>query len=200
MNPYQVTRDFEAALRGYCGSPYAVVVNSCTAAIHLAARWQHYNMGARTVIVPARTYPSVPMSILHAGHTVEFNDSWDGAGAYELTPIKVWDCARRFTSGMYVGGFQCVSFSSSKILGIEQGGAILHDHRDADNWFRRMRFDGRTEGIDMMDDSFDLIGHHCLMPPGIAAQLLLKLHHLPLENADLPAREYPDLRLHKAFK
>lgn len=201
MNPYQVTADFEAALRGYCGAPYAVAVNSCTAAILLALKWSNMrNPHYRCVEIPARTYPSVPMAAKLAGCDIRFVDA-EWIGAYRLAPSPVWDCARRFTSGMYVSGqYQAVSFSSSKILGLEQGGAILHSDRDADAWFRKMRFDGRTEGVSIMDDSFDVVGHHCLMPPGIAGQLLLKLHHLPRTNADLPAREYPDLREHRAFQ
>ena len=120
------------------------------------------------------------------------NDKW--RGAYHLDPLPVWDSARRFTSGMYIRGqFQCVSFSAAKILGIEQGGAILHDHEDADAWFRRMRFDGRTEGVNPLDEDFKEIGMHCIMLPSIAAQGLLRLHHLPRHNEDMPDYPYPDL-------
>jgi len=200
-SPYQVTKDFEAELRGYCGAPYAVAVNSCTAAILLALIWwQKRHTWVSDIECPSHTYPSVPMSIRRAKLNPKFVDTqW--RGAYRLPPSDVWDCARRFTSGMYVSGqFQCVSFSSSKILGIEQGGAILHDNRDADIWFRKMRFDGRTEGVDPKDDTFDLIGYHCLMLPSIAAQLILKLHHLPRHNDDLPDYPYPDLSRHPAFR
>ena len=102
---------------------------------------------------------------------------------------------------MYVAGqYQCVSFAAAKILGIEQGGAILHDNPEADVWFRRMRFDGRTEGVDPRDDTFDLVGHHCIMLPSISAQGLLRLHHLPKHNEDMPDYPYPDLSKHLAFK
>jgi len=202
MNPYQVTRDFESALCDYTGAKYAVAVNSCTAAILLACLWfyERDGMRRREITIPARTYPSVPMAIKQAHHKVFFrNFAW--RGAYQLDPLPVWDSARRFTSGMYIPDqFQCVSFSSSKILGIEQGGAILHDTPEVDSWFRKMRFDGRTEGVATVDDTFDVIGHHCLMPPGISAQLLLKLFHLPKHNEDLPTIAYPDLSLHPAFK
>ena len=122
-------------------------------------------------------------------------------GAYQLEPLPIWDSARRFTSGMYrAGQFQCVSFSASKILGAEQGGAILHDNREADAWFKRMRFDGRTEGLATINDHFYLIGHHCLMIPSVAATLLVRLYHLPKHNEDLPEVEYPDLSKHPAFQ
>ena len=207
-NPYQGTKDFESALCEYTGAPYAVAVNSCTAALMLACEWQSSKRfagvslsGALLVArIPRKTYVSVPQAIMRAGILVDWSDE-EWRGAYQLKPLPVWDCARRFTSGMYVPGqFQCVSFSASKILAAEQGGAILHDDQKADAWFRRMRFDGRTEGVDPMDDSFDLVGHHCLMLPSVAATLLLRLYHLPKHNEDLPMREYPDLSKHTAFK
>lgn len=197
---YQVTRDFERALCEYTGAKYAVAVGSCSVAIELAMRWMIKTLPGLYVTLPKRTYPSVPMSCAHAGFGIFFEDrKW--RGAYQLKPYPVYDCARRFTSGMYVPGqYQCVSFSSSKILGIEQGGAILHDDDAADPWFRRMRFDGRTEGVATIDDNYREIGLHCIMLPSIAAQLLLKLSFLPKHNEDLPEIEYPDLSKFEVFK
>lgn len=202
---YQVTRDFERALCEYTGAKYAVAVGSCSVGIELAMRRIKANMVALTgfiprAAIPRRTYPSVPMSCVNAGFRVEFEDiKW--RGAYQIRPWAVWDCARRFTSGMYVPGqYQCVSFSSSKILGIEQGGAILHDDDAADPWFRRMRFDGRTEGVATVDDNFREIGLHAIMLPSIAAQLLLKLSFLPKHNEDLGVIDYPDLSKFECFK
>ena len=209
IDAYAVTRQFERELCAYTGAKYAVAVNSCTAAIQLAVRYSliatipkplHALLKPSPIQIPKRTYPSVPMSIVHAGGRPIFRDeSW--RGAYQLKPLSVWDSARRFTSGMYIPGqFQCVSFSSSKILGIEQGGAILHDSVKADPWFRRMRFDGRTEGLATVDDNFREIGLHVIMLPSIAAQLLLKLSFLPKHNEDLPIIPYPDLSKFEVFK
>ena len=205
--PYAVTRRFEDRLCQYTGASYAVALNSCTAALLLAVQWCGTFKGGgptRTlphwVEIPRRTYVSVPCAIINAGAHVKFRDE-DWRGVYQLRPLPVWDCARRLTSGMHIPGqFQCVSFAASKILGAEQGGAILHDNDKADAWFRRMRFDGRTEGMDPYEDTFDLIGHHCLMIPSVAATLLVRLHHLPKVNSDLPFYDYPDLSKHKAFQ
>ena len=204
MSPYQVTADFEQALCNYTGARYAVAVNSCTAALLLAIQWHRHKAGACYGIpecnIPRRTYVSVAAAIWNAGYMTTWRDE-EWRGAYQLKPLPVWDCARRFTSGMYVPDqFQCVSFSASKILAAEQGGAILHDNAEADAWFRRMRFDGRTEWVDPMEDTFDLIGHHVIMLPSVAATLLVRLYHLPKHNEDLPEREYPDLSKHPAFK
>ncbi len=199
-NPYQITRQLESELCNYTGAPFAVCVGSCSVALQLALMRVVQPRYCNTITIPKRTYVSVPMAIKLAGFYVGWRDE-DWRGAYKLAPYPIWDCARRFTSGMYVPGqFQCLSFSSSKILGIEQGGCILHDDPEADDWFRRARFDGRTEEVSTHDDNFDIVGLHAIMLPSIAAQLVLKLHHLPKHNEDLPRISYPDLSKHKAFQ
>lgn len=188
-SPYLVTQHFEEALSEYTGAPFVCCLNSCTAALLLACSW----FLPRAVRIPRYTYCSVPQAIVRAGHEVIFENR-DWRGAYQLEPLPVWDSARRFTSSMYITGqYQCISFAAAKILGIEQGGAILHDNEDADAWFRKMRFDGRTEGVDPRDEEFKLVAHHCIMLPSVAAQGLLRLHHLPKYNEDMPDYPYPDL-------
>ena len=87
---------------------------------------------------------------------------------------------------------ECVSFHWSKILGLQQGGAILHDDPLADKWLRKARFDGRTEGVAPKDDNF-ILGWHAYLSPEIAALGLVRLSFLPKHNADLPNDDYPDL-------
>lgn len=233
MDPFKVVREFEAALCEYTGAPFAVAVNSCTMALLLAVAW-HLRPGSKyqnedpieipKIEIPKRTYCSVPMSIVHGGGWPVFSDE-DWRGAYQLKPLPVWDCARRFTSGMYKGKVPvlappqindgslsivdipmdcsgqmlCVSFHHSKILGDSQGGAILHDDPEADEWLRRARFDGRTEGVAPKDDDI-MLGWHVYMSPDVAARLLWKLSKLPLHNEDLPNDDYPDLSLMAVFK
>lgn len=201
MHGHQITREFEKALCEYTGAPYAVAVNSCTMALLLACAWMKMRCQQQEIFIPKRTYIGVPMAIIHAGHRVCFHlDDW--AGEYELVcpaDVKVWDAARRFTSGMYHGGFQCVSFHWSKILGLSQGGAILHDNAGADYWLRRARFDGRRESVHPTHDTFDMLGWHCYMSPEVAAHGLMKLALLPRHNADLPNSDYPDLSLAPIF-
>jgi dTDP-4-amino-4,6-dideoxygalactose transaminase len=196
MNAFQVVRDFEKAVADYTGAKYCVTVNSCTMALLLACKY----LDVGTVTIPKRTYVSVPMSIMHAGGCVDF-DNVEWRGMYRLRPYPIWDAARRFTSGMYrAGQYQCVSFHWSKILGIQQGGAILHDDDDADRWFRKARFDGRTEGVAPKDDSFDTLGYHCYLSPEVAAEGLVRLSFLPKHNEDLPNSDYPDLSQIELFK
>jgi dTDP-4-amino-4,6-dideoxygalactose transaminase len=204
FNPHQVTKDFEWALSSYTGAPYVVCVNSCTMALLLCCKY----VGVGEVTLPKFTYQSVPMSVIHAGGTVKFEDRpWKGA--YRLWPYRIYDAARRFTTNMFAttgraregeNKYVCVSFHASKILGLEQGGAILHDCPDADVWFRRARFDGRTEGVAPRDDKDHMLGYHCYINPSTSAQGLLKLHSLPRRNDDLENSPYPDLSTWDEFK
>lgn len=187
--------------------------------------------GAPAIEIPKRTYVGVPYAIQEAGGRPTFRDySWNPPGFYQLSPLPVWDCARLFTGGMYrgerehgtVGGrlpsgkcyeinlhetanfegqMQSVSFHWSKTLGIQQGGAILHDNPEADSWLRRARFDGRAEGVAPKDDTFPLRrAWHCYLSPETAAAGLVRLSHLPRNNDPLPPDAYPDLSQIEAFK
>ena len=206
MNPYQIVKDFEAALCEYSGSKYAVTTNSCTMALLLACAWHKYNfkilegLSANYIEIPKWTYVGVPMAIIHAGFDIEFSDlEW--YGEYWLNRLPVIDSARRFTSDMhYAETFRCVSFHASKILGDTQGGAILHDNPEADAWLRKARFDDRSEGVAPKEDTFDVLGYHCYMSSDVAARLLLKLYSLPKHNDDLPNDDYPDLSLQPLFQ
>ena len=198
IDAFRVVRDFEAALAEYTGAPYVCAVNSCTAALRLALRWWAVSQYERAwdVTVPSRTYPSVPMAVRWAHLNVIFLDvQW--AGAYHLAPSPVWDCAKRLTGGMYrAGQYQCVSFHPQKPLALSNGGgAILHDNPEADAWFRRMRFDGRTEGVPTKDDKYEMIGEHCYMMPPTAAEGLqrLSIYARQYDHPDQPMDDYPDL-------
>ena len=193
---FKVVREFEQALCRYTGAPYAVTTNSCTAALFLAVKYciPKFPLWRGDFIIPRHTYVSVPQCIIHAGGRVYF-DSRTWRGTYGLTPYPIHDSARRFTSGQYRGGYECVSFHRAKILGIGQGGAILHDDPEADIWFRKARFDGRTEGVPPKEDTPSMLGFHCYMSPDTAAAGLWALSYLPLHNDDLPNDDYRDLSL-----
>ena len=206
--PFQVIDDLEQAICEYTGAPYAVTTNSCTMALLLAVKyhlnrehWNGWNPSLPGLIsCPKRTYVSVPMSIINAGAMVCFRDE-DWSGEYQLDPLPVWDSARLFTSGMYrLGQMQCLSFHATKTLGDTQGGAILLNDANAYEWLKRMRFDGRTQGVAPINDNFREIGYHCYMSPDVAARLLHKISVLPYHNAPLPNDNYPDLSTLEIFK
>ncbi len=195
MNPHRVTQDFEKAIAEYCGSKYAVATTSCTSALLLCCALHDVD----EVTIPSRTYVGVAQSILNSGGKVKFSDkSW--IGTYQLYPYPIIDAAKRLRRGMYVKYmYMCLSLHISKTLGVDQGGVILHSDDEADKVLRRMRFDGRTEGVAPKDDTF-IRGFHCYLSPNVAAQALWKLSTLPDYNEDLPMDDYSDLSTQGIFK
>ncbi len=190
VSAYKVVEDFEAALCAYTGAPYAVTTNSGTMAIFLCLMCGP-NPKGKAIGIPKRTYCSVPMAAMQAQYRIAWLDlNW--SGAYQLAGSNVWDSARRFTSGMYrAGEYQCVSFQTSKILGLEQGGAILHDNAKAYTWLRRARFDGRLNADEKLPQQ---MGWHAYMNPSTAALGLQRLACLPRDNPDQAgAADFPDL-------
>lgn len=194
-HPFTVVRDFEAAIAAYCGSRFAVAVNSCTAALLLCCVYHEVD----EVELPRFTYVGVAQSVLNAGGRIKFtNEAW--RGQYRLRPYPIVDAARRFHFSMHEPQmFTCVSLHISKICSVDQGGVILHDDPVADPILRRMRFDGRAEGVHPRDDNFTR-GFHVYMSPNVAAHALWKLSTLPKHNADLPNSDYSDLSLQPIFQ
>ena len=160
-----VIRQFEKTIAKHCGSPYAIAVESCTSALMLSCIY----LGVDEVTIPKKTYFSVPMSIIHAGGNVAYEDlAW--IGAYQLKPYPIIDSAMRFKKDMYKPGqFQCLSFHYAKHIPIGRGGMILTDSKVAAKWFRVMRNDGRRE-IPKEKDRVKLLGCNFYMTPEQAAR------------------------------
>jgi dTDP-4-amino-4,6-dideoxygalactose transaminase len=203
---YKITEIFEAELCRYTGAPYAVAVDNQSNAIFLALKYE--GIEGREILIPARTYPSVPCEIIHAGGTVKFVP-WPGntlKGAYPLKGSRTWDSALRFTSGMYLPEtFMCLSFTGPyKHLKLGKGGAILTDDFEAYQWFKRARFSGRRE-CSYHDDTFDMTGWNFYLLPDIAARGVLLMRQFydmqgrPMPNGDLEL-PYPDLSKHEAYR
>ena len=182
-NPYDVIAAFEKELCAYTGADFAVAVDSCTNALMLCCEY----LKVKTVSIPRYTYASVPQAIKHAGGWVIFDDrQW--SGCYSLDPYPIVDSARRFRAQMCDelpgAHYVCTSFHYTKILQGDSGGAILHNDRAADSWFRRYRHNGRTDGLTVHEDEFPMIGGYCAMTLGTAAMLRARLSVLPRYNAD----------------
>jgi dTDP-4-amino-4,6-dideoxygalactose transaminase len=160
-----VIRQFEKTIAKHCGAPYGIAVESCTAALYLCC----WYLKVCDVIIPKKTYFSVPMSIIHAfGRPVYRDLEW--TGAYQLHPYPIIDSAMRFKKDMYTpGNFHCLSFHYAKHIPIGRGGMILTDDKKAAKWFRVMRNDGRRE-IPKEKDRVKLIGWNFYMTPEQAAR------------------------------
>ena len=196
---HKITAEFEAELCRYTGAPYAVALDNGSNALFLALMYD--GVKGERIYIPARTYPSVPCEIIHAGGLVRFIPSAGPTlrGAYPLMGSRVWDSALHFTCDMYLREtFMCLSFTGPyKHLKLGKGGAILTDDEEAYKWFKRARFSGRRE-CSYYHDQFDMLGWNFYMMPEIAARGLLLMSQFygadgyPVPNKDLEL-PYPDL-------
>ena len=195
-NPYKIVKQFEDEVANYTGAKYAVSVDNCTNALFLCLKY----VEAKEVIIPKRTYLSVPMSIINAGAEPVFEDR-DWLGIYQLKPFEIYDAAKRFTSGMYIPEtFMCLSFHIKKHLKIGKGGMILTDNSEAVEWFKKARYEGRSEKMDHEDD-IDSIGWNMYMTPQQASHGLSLMQNMPEFNKDLGENNgYRDLTEFTIFK
>jgi len=197
---HQITADFEEALCRYTGAKYAVALDNQSNALFLSLLCE--GIEGKTITIPARTYPSVPCEIIHAGGKVNFF-SVPGTtlkGAYHLIGSRTWDSALRFTYNMYIPeSFMCLSFTGPyKHLKLSKGGAIILDDYKAYLWMKRARFSGRRE-CSYHQDNFDMLGWNFYMEPEKAARGLLLMNQFynsltgePKDNPDIEL-PYPDL-------
>jgi len=201
---YKITEDFEVSLGNYTDASYVVTVDNQSNALFLALYYEHYinkSITSKHIIIPSRTYPSVPCEIIHAGLKVKFKPVKGKTlkGAYNLKGSNVWDAALSFTADMYKPGtHMCISFTGPyKHFKLSKGGAILTDSEDAYKWFKRARYSGRNE-CSYHEDYFDMLGWNFYMMPELAARGLLLMNQFynmdgtKKHNVDLEL-PYPDL-------
>ena len=199
-NPYKIVQMFEEEISMYTGAPYAISVDSCTNALFLICKY----LEVKNVTIPSKTYLSVPMSIIHAGGNVIFDKNektnhW--TGIYQLKPYPIYDAAKRLTSNMYIpDSFMGLSFHIKKQLGIGKGGIILTDNKNAAEWFKKARYEGRSEKY-YKEDTIEQLGWNMYMTPQEAAQGLCLMQNYPEHNNDLEEKNgYRDLTEFPIFK
>ena len=181
-NPYKIVKMFEEEVAHYTGAPYAVSVNSCTNALFLACMYE--GVKGKEVVIPNKTYLSVPQSIMLAGGDLKFEEL-DWSGIYQLKPFPIYDAAKRFTSNMYIPGtHMCLSFHIKKHLKIGKGGMILTDSKEMADWAREARYEGRSEGVRYQDDDIKILGWNMYMTPQQASHGLALMQNFPRINPD----------------
>lgn len=94
----------------------------------------------------------------------------------------------------------CLSFHIKKHLNIGKGGMILTDNENAAKWFKKARYEGRSE-VNYKEDNIDSIGWNMYMTPQDAAHGLCLLQNYPEHNKDLDEKNgYRDLCNFEIFK
>ncbi len=186
-DPWDITTNFEKIIADYSGSKYAIGLNSCSSAIFLCLKYienKNKNRLNRNVIIPEKTYCSVPMQIIHAGFKPVYKKiNWEGL--YELKPFKIIDGATRFTENQYIkGSLHCLSFHHRKILKIGVGGMILTDDKNFIKWAKPRIYDGRsTRRLYKKHKNF-VLSYHFYLPPELSLIGLQKFKKLKKKNFD----------------
>lgn len=197
MHSFTVVDAFEAKVAEFAGSRFAIATNTGTSAIFLSLLYAKQKYPSdEPVLVPAKTFISVPTHVLHAGLKLKIVD-YDWSGVYRLAPYDVWDGALRFRKGMYQGGLHCLSFQARKLLNIGEGGMVLTDDPEADAWLRKARYSGRS-GPNYAVEDIDMLGYQAYMTPEKAGR---GLHLMEYIAPDLPDQQvnYRDLRKVRLF-
>tara|TARA_R110001592_G_scaffold202257_1_gene451537 strand:+ start:3289 stop:3930 length:642 start_codon:yes stop_codon:yes gene_type:complete len=199
-NPYKIVKMFEEEISYYTGAPYVVTVDSCTNALFLVCKY----LNVKEVTIPSQTYLSVPQSIIHAGGEVIFNKNpeinhW--RGIYQLKPYPIYDAAKRYTKDMYIkDSYMCLSFHIKKQLPIWKGGAILCNNKEAYEWFKKARYEGRSEKY-YKEDDITFLGWNMYMTPQQAAHGLAMMQNYPEHKEDMQELNgYRDLTEFTVFK
>ena len=184
---WEIVDLFEKKMATYAGSTYAVSVDSCTDALFLCLQ---YLKASGEIILPSKTWISVPCTVKQAGCTVKFKD-YKWSGMYQLKPYPIYDGAVRMKKGMYTPGtYHCLSFHIRKHIPIGKGGMILTDDKQAYDWFRTVRYEGRTmseDGINYKlykEDTITSLGWNMYMTPEQAARGLELFEKINDDNPD----------------
>ena len=174
-DPREVIDIFEKKVADFSACKYAVSVDCCSNGIFLSLKYlQHIGEldGKNKIIIPDRTYISVPMQIKHSGLDFEIEDvEWKGI--YQLKNTRIWDGAGRFTKNMFVGGdaLQVLSFQIKKIIPIGKGGMILTNDEQAYKWLKLSSYDGRDLTTPYTNsEHIKMFGYHMYMTPEDAAR------------------------------
>lgn len=197
---------FERRIAEYTGFKEAVCVDCCTNGILIALEFLRragkLDKDEARLDIPARTYMSVPMTLMNNGWRIRFADK-DWLGTYKIGETPVYDAATDFDLKMAerypYSSLVCISFQQKKRLPLGRGGAILLNGEDEAAVLRRMVYDGRDPFISdrkEVEESPDgvIIGYHCYMDPEKAALGIARLNQLTAPYAPCCSTDYPDMR------
>ena len=194
---FEMITEFERQIAKFFGSPYAVAVDSCTHALELCLRYK----GVEKLVVPKRTYISVPFLANKLGIELEWKDeTWQDY--YELGSTKILDAAVLWGYNTYKKDtMMCLSFQYRKHLNLGRGGMILLDNKQDAIALKKMSYDGRHPDVPWREQNIKSVGYHYYMTPETAK---LGIEKLPAAIAKKPKiwsiSDWPDLTQMEVFK
>ena len=193
---FSVVEKFENEIAEFFGSPYAVAVDCCTHAVELCLRYSK----AKSIDVPARTYPSIPALAEKLGIELKWKEE-DWADYYYLTD-DIIDAAVLWKRGSYIPNtYMCLSFQFQKHLSLGRGGMILTDNKEARDELKKMSYDGRDPNTPWREQNITSLGYHYYMTPETAELGIEKLSRaIETKPRNWKIADWPDLRTMEIFK
>ena len=164
QDPWDIVDGFEKLIADFCGSKYAIALDSCTNALFLSLKYNKIN--SSLIEIPCKTYLSVPQTILWSGNKPVFKD-YNWSGFYKLGDTNIYDSAGRIAKKMYIKNtFMCLSFHLRKNIPIGKGGMILTDNLDAYKWLYLAVYEGRDRRQNHNDiNDLKIMGWNMYMTP-----------------------------------
>lgn len=197
-DPYDAVVEFEKRIAQHYGAKYGVAVDCCTHAIELSLR---YLKAQGSILIPKRTYLSIPMTVMKLGCQLQWEDNpWEKV--YELKPYPVVDASLSFEPNSYQPGtFMCLSFQQKKSLPIGRGGMILTNDLAAAEWLKKSSYDGRNRGQAWKQDKIEMLGYHYYMTPEDAARGILLFEKIKNQKFSAGGhKDYPDISTFEVFQ
>lgn len=195
---FGIIQEFEKEIANFFGSTYAVAVDCCTHGLELCLRMNN----VEKLIVPKRTYISVPMLSHKLGIDLEWKDErWQDY--YYLGDTNIIDAAVLWEKDSYIPStLMCISFQFRKHLSLGRGGVILTDDQKSYIMLKKMSYDGRDfSDVPWSKQNIETIGYHYYMTPETARR---GLDALPKAITTPPKKweieDWPDLTNMSCFK
>lgn len=194
---FGIVKEFEEKIADFYGAKWGIAVDACTHGIELCLRY----VGANEIVVPKRTYLSVPMLANKMNLELKWKDE-DWRDYYEIGNTGVYDAAVLWRENSYIPkSFMCISFQFQKHLGLGRGGMILTDDSVAKDELKKMSYDGRMPDVPWREQNINTMGYHYYMTPEVAQNGLDKFEEVKIkEPRKWLLEDWPDLTKMEIFK
>jgi len=192
-DPWDIVAGFEFLISDFCGSKFAVALDSCTNALFLSLKY--LKIENRSIEIPSKTYLSVPQTILSSGNKPIFVEK-EWTGFYQLGNTNIYDAAGRLKKNMYIeDSFMCLSFHIKKNIPIGKGGIILTNSQNAYNWLYKAVYEGRDrrQNHNLIND-LEMLGWNMYMTPEQAA------YGIDLFESYISNKEFRDVASSEKYK
>ena len=193
---FKIIKKFEDEVANFFGAPFAVAFDSCTHGIEACL----YLTNAKKIIVPKRTYISIPFLAKKMSISLEWKDeNWKDY--YYLTE-KIIDAAVLWRPNSFINGtFMSLSFQYQKHLSLGRGGLVLCSNITEYEALKKLSYDGRLPNVPWRQQNVDSFGLHYYMTPETAQMGINKLDQaISSTPKKWTVTDWPDLTKMTVFK